>query len=333
MGGPLVKAELHLHVEGTLEPELVFALARRNGVGIPWRDPAALRAARDFSDLQSFLDRYYEAMAVLRTAEDFADLAWAYLRRAHGDGVRHAELFFDPQAHVERGVGFDAIVDGLVAALARAEAELGVSGGLIMCFLRDRGVPAAREMMTMAAPRAGDLLGVGLDSTEIGYPNRDFAPVFAAARELGLHAVAHAGEEGAPENIWQALDALGAERIDHGTRCLEDPRLVRRLADDGVPLTVCPLSNVRLGAVASLRDHPLPSMLASGVLVTLNSDDPAYFGGYVEANYAAVAEAFGFGPEVMAAFARNSITASFAAPERKAELLAALARRNSTYQS
>ena len=261
----LPSAELHLHIEGTLEPELVFELAARNRVALPFASVDDLRARYEFDDLQSFLNLYYDCMAVLRTREDFRDLAAAYLRRAHAHGVRHAELFFDPQAHTSRGIPIDDVIDGLRDALAEAETELGISGGLILCFLRDQGVASALATLESVAGRASDLLGVGLDSAEVGHPPRLFVEVFARARELGLHVVAHAGEEGDPSYIWEALDLLKVERIDHGVRCLEDPALVERLRVERVPLTVCPLSNVRLGVVASVAEHPLVRMIDAGL--------------------------------------------------------------------
>jgi adenosine deaminase len=307
----LPKAELHLHIEGTLEPELAFALAARNGVPLPYQDAAALRRAYSFSDLSSFLALYYECMAVLRTAEDFADLASAYLARARADGVTRVEMFFDPQMHAARGVPLAEVIGGLRAAADRSAASGGPRVGLIACFLRDRGPrDAAATLEALAGhARAGDLLGVGLDSAEVGYPPGDFAAVFADARGLGLHTVAHAGEEGPPEYVWQAIDLLGVERVDHGIRSVEDPALLRRLAADGTPLTVCPLSNVRLRCVPAIGQHPLPALLDAGVNVTVNSDDPAYFGGYVADNYLALASGLGVSLGELAAIAANSLAA------------------------
>jgi adenosine deaminase len=317
----LPKAELHLHIEGTLEPELAFELAARNGVRLPFGSVEELRAAYRFADLQSFLDLYYACMDVLRTREDFRDLAAAYLRRAAAEGVRHAELFFDAQAHTARGVAYADVVAGLRDALDDA-ARQGVTGGLILCFLRDAPIAEAEAVWAEAKQRPGELLGVGLDSAEVGHRVGPFAPIFREARGLGLHAVAHAGEEGGADYVWEALRELGAERIDHGIRSLEDPELVRHLAQDHVPLTVCPFSNVRLRAVDTLADHPLPAMLAAGLHVTVNSDDPAYFGGYAGENLAAVAEQFGLGAADLARLARNSVTGSFAPEDRRRELLA-----------
>lgn len=315
-------AELHLHLEGTLEVPTVLQLAERHGMPVP--EEAALRSRYDFTDLASFLALYYENVAVLKDAEDFAELTRAYLRRAAAGGVMHAEIMFDPQAHVGRGIPLGAVVEGIAAGLADGERELGVTSGLIAAFLRDR--PAAEadavldELLAVDAP----IIGVGLDSAEVGFPPALFRDVFDRARALGLHRVAHAGEEGPPEYITGALDLLGAERIDHGIRCIEDPRLMARLAEERVPLTVCPLSNVRLRAVDSLAAHPLMEMASRGLLVTVNSDDPAYFGGYVDDNYAALATQFGLGREDLAALALNSVEASFVSAAAKAEMRAAV---------
>ncbi|QIG43980.1 adenosine deaminase [Nocardioides anomalus] len=303
----LAKAELHLHLEGTLEPELAFALAARNGVSLPYAGVAALRRAYDFADLQSFLDLYYACMAVLRTAEDFRDLAAAYLDRARADGVVRAEVFFDPQEHTARGVPLAEVVAGLSRAAQESVAAGGPQVAFIACAVRHRGPAEALAMVESLEPHVGTVVGLGLDSTERGHPPRDYARAFDAARGLGLRTVAHAGEEGPPAYVWEALDVLGVERVDHGVRCVEDAALVRRLAADGTPLTVCPLSNVRLRVVDDLRDHPLPRLLDAGVRVTLNSDDPAYFGGYVADNYVACAEAFGWSEADLTALARASL--------------------------
>lgn len=318
------KAELHLHIEGTLEPELAFALAARNGVPLPYADTDDLRKAYQFSDLQSFLNLYYELMAVLRTEDDFADLADAYLARAAAQGVRHAEIFFDPQAHISRGVGIGTVVEGLGRALDRSEAVHGISTQLIMCFLRDESAESAMETLQAAKPYLGRIVGVGLDSAEVGHPPVKFREVYEAAAALGLRRVAHAGEEGPPSYITEALDVLGVERIDHGLRCMEDPELVARLVRERVPLTLCPLSNVRLRAVDVLEDHPLPAMLDAGLLCTVNSDDPAYFGGYAGDNFLAVREALGLSPDRLRDLARNSFVASFLDhdEERRARYLA-----------
>lgn len=307
----LPKAELHLHIEGTLEPELAFRLAARNAVTLPYCDVAALARAYDFSDLQSFLTLYYACMDVLRTAEDFAELAHAYLARAQCDGVTHVEMFFDPQAHLHRGVALAEVMVGLGAAARAAPGRYGISVLLIACFLRDRPVREALDTLEALAPHVGSVHAVGLDSAEVGHPPTDFQEVFESAGQLGLRRVAHAGEEGPPDYIWQALDVLGAERIDHGIRAVEDRRLVRRLALDQVPLTVCPLSNVRLRCIDAMTDHPLPRLLDQGVLATINSDDPAYFGGYIADNYAAIQQAFNLTERDLAGLAADSFRASF----------------------
>jgi len=317
----LPKAELHLHVEGTMEPELVFELAARNRVALPFADIEDLRSRYIFEDLQSFLNLYYAAMDVLRTAADFTDLARAYLERAHAQGVRHVEMFFDPQPHLDRNVPIEAIVDGLRAALDEVEQAGRMTGGLILCFLRDRGAEEAGSVLRGARSRIGSLIGVGLDSAEVGHPPAAFAQVYAEARDLGLRTVAHAGEEGPPSYVWEALDVLGVERIDHGIRSMEDPELIRRLRRDRTPLTVCPLSNVRLGAVEHLSQHPLRQMLAENLMVTVNSDDPAYFGGYAGDNFQACEQELGLERQELILLAQNSINASFASAERKSELL------------
>ena len=321
----LPKAELHLHIEGTLEPEMVFALAEKNGVSLPYNSIDDLKSRYSFTDLQSFLDLYYACMSVLRTEDDFADLASAYLARAWAQGVRHAELFFDPQAHTSRGVPIDAVIDGLQRGLAEAHQQWGMTGGLILCFLRHLPASEAMDTLESVAHRSGDLLGVGLDSAEVGFPPHLFAEVFTRARELGLHTVAHAGEEGPPEYVWEALRSLQVERIDHGVRSLEDPELVAHLRDRRVPLTVCPLSNVRLGGVASIELHRLRDMLDAGLVVTINSDDPAYFGGYIADNYRAVEGALGLSVDQLRQMAAFSVEASFLSSEAKAPLLAEIA--------
>jgi adenosine deaminase len=317
----LPKAELHIHVEGSLEPEMVFALAERNAVTVPFTSVADLQARYSFADLQSFLDLYYACMKVLRTEQDFHDLATAYLKRAHAQGVRHVEMFFDPQAHTSRGVSIDSVIDGLISALAGARRDLGMTGGLILCFLRDQSHESAMRTLDSIAHRTHDLIGVGLDSAEVGHPPSLFTEVFERARQLGLHVVAHAGEEGPPEYVWQSLDLLGAERIDHGIRSVEDDRLVERLRREAIPLTICPLSNQRLQVTPDLRAHPVARLLEMGLVVTINSDDPAYFGGYIGANYLAIADALKLSEATLASLARNSVVASFAAEARKAELI------------
>jgi len=321
---PLPKAELHLHIEGTLEPELLVTIARRNGVSLPTTDVAELRAEYLFEDLQTFLDLHYRNVAVLRSEQDFYDLATAYLRRAHTDGVRRAEIFFDPQQHLRNGVPLEAVMSGLSAALTDARAADGISADLILCFLRDLGGEAAKETLRAALPFRDRFIGVGLDSTEVGYPPSLFREAYAMAAAEGLHRVAHAGEEGGPDYVWEALDILGAERIDHGIRALEDAHLVERLREERIPLTVCPLSNVALRTVSTLADHMLPAMLDEGLLVTVNSDDPAYFGGYVERNFEAVGAQLGLGAGQLARLAENSFEACFATPEQRAAWTAEL---------
>jgi adenine deaminase len=316
----LPKVELHLHIEGTLEPELIFDLAARHSVALPYASVADLRARYAFDDLQSFLDLYYANLAVLRTADDFAELMLAYLRRAASGGVRHAEVFFDPQAHLSRGVPLADVVDGLAEGSRVGEAETGTTSALIACFLRDRSGEEALEVLEQLVTARAPVIGIGLDSAEVGNPPAKFTAVYERARQLGLHRVAHAGEEGGPEYVAEALDLLGVERVDHGVRSVEDAALVRRLATERIPLTVCPLSNVRLKGVASLAEHVLPQLLAAGVVATVNSDDPAYFGGYADDNYAAVAEQFALDATDLARLARHSVEASFLPADRKATL-------------
>lgn len=308
---PLPKAELHLHIEGTLEPELAFSLAARNGVTLPYADTEELRKAYLFDDLQSFLDLYYGLMAVLRTEADFEELADAYLARAAQQGVRHAEIFFDPQAHMARGVAIGTVIEGLGRALDRSAERHGISTKLIMCFLRDQSAESALETLEAAAPHLHRIVGVGLDSAEVGHPPAKFREVYEAAAALGLRRVAHAGEEGPPAYITEALDVLGVERIDHGLRSMEDPELVERLVRERIPLTLCPLSNVRLRAIDVLEEHPLARMMDAGLLCTINSDDPAYFGGYVDDTFHAVREALAIDQERLRELARNSFEASF----------------------
>lgn len=307
----LPKAELHLHLEGTLEPELMFQLAERNGVDLPYRSVEAARAAYDFIDLQSFLDVYYAGCAVLQTEDDFYDLTWAYLVRAAEENICHVEPFFDPQTHTDRGVLFGTVIAGILTALEDGQEKFGISYRLIMSFLRDQSLASALGTLEHARLYGHRIAGVGLDSAELGHPPEDLAEAFEFARDRGYRIVAHAGEEGPPSYITGALDILGAERIDHGVRCLESPVLVERLARDRVPLTVCPLSNVRLRVVNSMVDHPLRRLMDAGLLVTINSDDPAYFGGYLTDNYVAVAEALDLGAHELAALAEASFEASF----------------------
>jgi adenosine deaminase len=315
----LPKAELHLHLEGTIEPELAFAIGERNGVQLPFSSPDDMRAAYRFTDLQSFLDIYYASCSVLRTEQDFYDLTWAYLERADADNVRHVEPFFDPQTHTSRGVPYADVVNGIRRALTDARSRLGITSRLIMCVLRDLserdGMAALDEAL-----RNGLVDGVGLDSGEVGNPPAKFERLFAEARRAGLHRVAHAGEEGPPSYVADALDLLGAERIDHGVRVLDDPELTARLVREGVCLTVCPLSNVALRVVDAIEHHPLRRMLETGLRVTVNSDDPAYFGGYLHENYLRVAEALDLSDEQLVTLAGNAIDGSFAEPARKQEL-------------
>ncbi|MEU6115168.1 adenosine deaminase [Streptomyces sp. NPDC047117] len=318
---PVPKAELHLHIEGTLEPELAFALAARNGIELPYASQEELRRAYSFSDLQSFLNLYYALMAVLRTEEDFADLAHAYLARAKEQGVRHAEIFFDPQAHTARGVPIGTVIEGLGRALDAAGETYGITTRLIMCFLRDESAESALETFEAARPYLDRITAVGLDSAEVGNPPSKFREVYALARGAGLKCVAHAGEEGPPAYVWEALDILGVDRVDHGVRSLEDPELVARLAAEQVPLTVCPLSNVRLRVIDDLADHPLPAMLDAGLLVTVNSDDPAYFGGYAHDNFTAVRDALDLDEDTLHLLARNSFQASFLDEETRTAYL------------
>ena len=317
----LPKAELHIHIEGALEPEMMFAFARRNGVAIPFADAPAARRAYSFKRLQDFLDLYYQGTAVLRTAEDFHDLALAYFRRVAADGVVHAEIFFDPQAHTSRGLAFETVAEGLLAGMARAEADLGVTSHLILCFLRHLPEDDAFATLRQAEPFLDRIVAVGLDSSEWGHPPEKFARVFAAAAERGLRRVAHAGEEGPPAYVAQALDLLRVDRIDHGNRALEDPALVDRLVREAIPLTVCPLSNLKLCVVPDLADHPIARMLRLGLRATLNSDDPAYFGGYVNDNFRATAASLT--REALVTLARNSFLAAFLP---QAQIAAHLAR-------
>ncbi len=307
----LPKAELHLHVEGTLEPELMLELARRNGVRLPFESVDEARRAYQFTSLQSFLDIYYAGASVLLTEQDFFDLAWAYLRRAARQNVRHAEIFFDPQTHTQRGIAFETVIAGLDRALRQAHDELGISAALILSFLRHLPAESAMDTLEAALPFKDRLVGVGLDSSELGHPPSKFAAVYERARSEGLQAVAHAGEEGPPSYVWEALDILGVTRIDHGVRSAEDDRLLERLVEERVPLTVCPLSNVKLRVFDRLEDHNLKTLLERGVCVTVNSDDPAYFGGYVAENYRGAQRALGLSVDEVALLAKNSFEASF----------------------
>lgn len=317
-GGPatldvvgLPKAELHLHIEGTFEPELIFEIAERNKVTLDYANVEALRAAYNFSNLESFLKVYYHAMTVLRVEQDYYDLTTAYLQRAKAQGVRHAEIFFDPQAHTDRGVAFATVIDGITTALADGQRKYGISSHLIMCFLRNLSAESAMATLETALPYKERIVAVGLDSGEVGNPPSKFQAVFDKARANGLLTVAHAGEEGPPSYVWEALDLLKVSRVDHGVRSMEDPALVARLVREQMPLTVCPLSNVRLKVVPSLSAHPLKKMLDAGLLATCNSDDPAYFGGYVATNFSETAAALALTNAELIALAKNSFTASF----------------------
>jgi adenine deaminase len=318
----LPKCELHIHIEGSLEPEMVFALARRNGIRLPYSSVEALRQAYRFGDLQDFLNVYYQAMSVLVTEQDFYDLAWAYLARAHADNVRHVEMFFDPQGHTSRGIAFATVIGGLHRAIVDAGEKLGVQASLIMCFLRHLDEADAQRTLDSALAFKDRIVGVGLDSSEKGNPPSKFKHVFARARDAGFFLTAHAGEEGPAGYVWEALDVLGCARIDHGNHSIEDTSLVGRLAREQVPLTMCPLSNLRLRVIDELAHHPLRRLMDKGVLVTVNSDDPAYFGGYVNQNYLAVSAALGLGRTDVATIVRNGIKASLMTAADKDKALA-----------
>lgn len=320
----LPKAELHVHIEGTLEPEMVFELAAKHGVQLPWPDVDSLRKAYDFHDLQSFLDVYYAGADVLRDADDFRVMTLAYLARAHADGVVHAEIFFDPQTHTARGIPFGTVLQGLSAACDEGRTRWGIESRLILCFLRHLSAAEADQTLTEALPWRTQILGVGLDSSELGHPPAKFASVFARARALGFKCVAHAGEEGPPAYIHEALGVLHVERIDHGVRCEEDAALVERLARHRIPLTVCPLSNVKLKVFADMRQHNLRRLLERGLCVTINSDDPAYFGGYILDNYRAVQRDLQLDVTALAQLARNGFEAAFMAAEERERWLAAV---------
>jgi len=321
------KAELHIHIEGSLEPELMFELARRNGVALPYASVEALRRAYDFANLQSFLDIYYAGASVLIHEQDFCDMAWAYLQRAAADNVVRAEIFFDPQTHTARGIAMETVIDGLHRACVRARTELGVDAELILCFLRHLSEAEAFDTLEAALPFRDRFIGVGLDSSEVGHPPEKFARVFARCRQLGLHLVAHAGEEGPPEYVWTALDRLKVERIDHGVQSARDPALMERLRQDRIPLTVCPLSNLKLCVFPKLADHNLKQLLEAGLAVTVNSDDPAYFGGYLNENFVQLFAAVDLNATHAYQLARNSFEASFvgaAAKQRYLERLDAV---------
>jgi adenine deaminase len=322
----LPKCELHIHIEGSLEPELMFALARRNGIRLPYASVEALRQAYQFRHLQDFLDLYYQGMSVLVTEQDYYDLAWAYLQRAREDNVRHVEMFFDPQGHTARGIGFSTVIGGLHRAVVDAARELGVGASLIMCFLRHLDEADAEKTLDRALAFKDKIVGVGLDSSELGNPPSKFARVFRRARDEGFFLTAHAGEEGPAAYVWEALDVLGVGRIDHGNHSLDDAALVGRLARERIALTVCPLSNLRLRVIDDLSRHPLRQMMDKGLLVTVNSDDPAYFGGYVNENYRAVSRALELRRDDIAATVRNGIEASLMTTAEKADALAEVER-------
>ena len=318
----LPKAELHVHIEGTFEPALMFEIANRHGIALPYASVADLAAAYEFGNLQEFLDLYYQGMNVLITEQDFYDLTSAYLQRARAQNVLHTEIFFDPQAHTARGVAFATVLDGISRALDDGRKKLGINSRLIMCFLRDKSAAEAEATLDQALAHTDRITGVGLDSAEVGHPPAKFRDVFARARAAGLRAVAHAGEEGPAAYVWQALDELGVERIDHGNRALDDDALVERLAREGIALTMCPLSNLRLRVIDDMRQNPLRALMERGVRVTINSDDPAYFGGYVNENYLAVQEALSLSKAELAAIARTSFAASFLDQAEKDALMA-----------
>jgi adenosine deaminase len=322
----LPKTELHIHIEGSLEPEFMFALAQRNGIRLPYASVDALRQAYRFTRLQDFLDLYYRGMSVLRTEADFHDLAWTYLQRAHKQNVRHVEMFFDPQGHTARGIPFATVIDALTRAADEAAARLGMTVRLIMCFLRHLDEADAERTLDAALAHKDRIIGVGLDSSEVGHPPSKFKHVFRRAREAGFRLGAHAGEEGPPEYIWEAIDVLGVDRIDHGNRSMEDNVLVARLARDRMPLTMCPLSNLRLCVVDDLVRHPLKRLMDKGLVVTVNSDDPAYFGGYVGENYRAISQALALSRAELVQIGRNGFTASFMPEDEKAAALAAYDR-------
>jgi len=322
----LPKCELHIHIEGSLEPELMFALARKNGVRLPFESVEAVRQAYNFRNLQDFLDIYYQGMSVLLTEQDFYDLAFAYLQRAHADNVRHVEMFFDPQGHTARGVAFGTVIGGLHRAIIDAERQFGVQASLIMCFLRHLDEADAEKTLDSALAFRDKIVGVGLDSSEAGNPPSKFKHVFRRAREAGLFLTAHAGEEGPASYVWEALDLLGVRRIDHGNRSLDDEALVGRLGRERMALTVCPLSNLRLHVVQDLKLHPLRRMMDKDLVVTVNSDDPAYFGGYVNDNYRAVAGALSLGRDEIAAIVRNGFHASLMSEAEKQKALADMER-------
>jgi len=317
----LPKAELHLHIEGTFEPELMFKIAQRNGIEIPYENVEALRKAYDFSQLQDFLDVYYQGMNVLQKEQDFYDLTWAYLQKIHTQNVLHTEIFFDPQGHTSRGVAFETALNGIYKALQDGQKQLGISFGIIMCFLRHLDAGDAMATLEQALPYKDKIIGVGLDSSELGHPPEKFTAVFERAKSEGFRIVAHAGEEGPPEYVYQALDLLQVDRIDHGNRALEDEALTQRIAREGIALTVCPLSNLKLCVVEDLKDHPMRKMLDAGLKATMNSDDPAYFGGYMNENFLQLTEALNLTKEEVVTLARNGFEAAFIPDDDKQVLI------------
>lgn len=322
----LPKAELHLHIEGTLEPELMFTLAQKNNIAIPYKTIEEVKHAYNFTSLQSFLDIYYAGANVLITESDFFDLTWAYLLTCKAQNVYHVEIFFDPQTHTKRGIAFKTVVDGICKALEKAKSELGISSFLIMCFLRHLSEADAFETLKASLPFKDKILGVGLDSSEVGHPPSQFERVFSEAKNAGYKIVAHAGEEGDSSYIWEAINLLHVSRIDHGIRCDEDAQLVEFLIEKQIPLTVCPFSNVKLRAVKSMKDHNILQLLHKGVLVTVNSDDPAYFGGYVNENYEALVESLHVSKEELKTLAQNSFKASFLSEDKKRDFIDAIAK-------
>ena len=315
------KAELHLHIEGTFEPELMFEIAQRNGIELPYDDVEALRKAYNFSQLQDFLDIYYQGMNVLQTEQDFYDLTWAYLERIHAENVLHTEIFFDPQGHTSRGLAFETALNGIYSALQDGQQQLGISFGVIMCFLRHLDADDAMATLEQALLHKDKIIGVGLDSSELGHPPEKFTAVFEKAKAEGFRIVAHAGEEGPPEYVYQALDLLKVERIDHGNRALEDGALTKRIAAEGLALTVCPLSNLKLCVVDDLKNHPIRKMLEAGLKATMNSDDPAYFGGYMNENFLQLTEALSLSKDEVVTLARNGFDAAFVSEDQKQAMI------------
>ncbi|NKB76794.1 MAG: adenosine deaminase [Gammaproteobacteria bacterium] len=327
----LPKVELHCHIEGTFEPELMFKLAQRNGVDLPYDSIESLREAYQFTRLQDFLDIYYQGMNVLQTEQDFFDLTWKYLEKSHQQNVRHSEIFFDPQGHLPRGVSFSTVVNGISEALKQAQTEFGMTSELIMCFLRHLDEQDAMDTLEAARPYKDLIVGVGLDSSELGHPPSKFERVFTLARAQGYKCVAHAGEEGPSQYVREAIELLQVDRIDHGNNALDDPQLIRELAQTKLPLTVCPLSNTRLCVVDSMEDHPIKKMLDHGLRATVNSDDPAYFGGYMNENYYAIVDSLNLGKEDIITLAKNSIESTFTTQQRKQDLLEELSHYASNH--